>query len=144
MLKLILPVLFPSWRFFSGIGASPRIQIALLNTADAIPEDWQEFRPRPAQLGFVQGLLRLFHNPQWNESLYLNTCAERIFEGNVSFYGEEICQRIAKALANGEVTTGDAAFWRYRILALESERGAISQIEVLVSDPQVICTVSSD
>lgn len=138
MLKLILPVLFPSWRFFSAIGASPRLQIALLKTADEEPKVWQEFRPRPARIPLSQGLLRVLHNPQWNESLYLNTCAERIFEGAAPFYQREILVRIDKALANGEIPAGDALFWCYRLLALETDKGALTEIQVLVSGPRPI------
>jgi hypothetical protein len=143
MLKLILPVLFPSWRFFSAIGASPRLQIALLKTADEQPNLWREFRPRPARISLAQGLLRLLHNPQWNESLYLNSCAERIFEGASPFYQREILERIDQALAKGELPVGDARFWCYRLLALESDLGAVTEIQVLVSEPRPIALRAS-
>jgi hypothetical protein len=133
MLKLILPTIFPSWRFFSSIGASPRIQITLLKTEDSEPEVWQEFRPRPARLTLGQGLLRLIHNPRWNESLYLNTCAERLFEMESPWHQREIAIRIGAALTAGDITTHGEHYWRYRIIAIESEPGSLTETVVLVS-----------
>jgi len=134
MLKLILPALFPSWRFFSSIGASPRIQISLLKTTDSEPEIWQEFRVRPARLTVGQGLLRLIHNPRWNESLYLNTCAERLFEMESPWHQQEIATRIAAALASDEITTQGENYWRYRVMAIECNANAMTETIVLVSD----------
>lgn len=142
MLKFILPAIFPSWRFFSSIGASPRIQITLLPAIDSELEVWQEFRPRLARLTIGQGLLRLIHNPQWNETLYLNSCAERLFEIESPWHQQEIARRIAAALVSGEITTQGKKYWRYRIVALEYSPEAVTETIVLVSDRYPIAQVS--
>ncbi len=93
-LKLLLPVLIPSWRFFDAITPSPRIEFALLNTAQDAPSEWQEFRPRPAQLRINTMLARMVHNPQWNASLFLVSCAERLMQNPTQHSLEEIRKRI--------------------------------------------------
>ena len=40
-LKLLLPALIPSWRFFDTIAPSPRIEFTLLKTAQDAPGDWR-------------------------------------------------------------------------------------------------------
>jgi hypothetical protein len=44
-LKLLLPALIPSWRFFDTIAPSPRIEFTLLKTAQDASGAWREFRP---------------------------------------------------------------------------------------------------
>jgi hypothetical protein len=77
-LRLLLPALVPSWRFFDAVSASPRVEYALLADPDDQADGWQEFRPRPAVLTLGTMLRRLFWNPEWNESLFLVSCAERL------------------------------------------------------------------
>ena len=96
-LKLLLPALTPSWRFFNSVGPSPRIEYALREEAD----NWREFRPRPAVLSFRQRLKRLFWNPLWNESLFLTSCAERLLENPTEHNRREIATRIAAELGQG-------------------------------------------
>ncbi len=79
-LKLLLPALLPSWNFFDVIAASPRIQFCLLTKENEPPPEWHEFRPRPEKLTLIQMLKRILWNPQWNESLFMVSCAERIIE----------------------------------------------------------------
>jgi len=43
-------------------------------------EQRHEFRPRPEKLTSLQMLKRILWNPQWNESLFMVSCAERIIE----------------------------------------------------------------
>ena len=66
-LKLLLPALVPSWRFFDTIAPSPRIEYALLRNAEEPPssDDWREFRPRPARQSAIRMLGRLLWNPVW-------------------------------------------------------------------------------
>lgn len=97
IIKLLLPALLPSWRFFDAIGPSPRIQYALLPSPDADPETWLNFRPKPQRVTLAQALIRLFWNPVWNESLYLLTCAERCIEDPEDDAWElEILSRVAR------------------------------------------------
>ncbi len=72
LIRLFLPILFPSWRFFQEIGPSPRIEYRL-----ADEPDWQPLDPIPDRLGAVAILRRLFHAPDWNAHLYLVSTAIR-------------------------------------------------------------------
>lgn len=133
--KLLLPVLFPSWRFFSSIGPSPRIEVAFVVEEDASPNTWIPFRPIPSQLTFIRHLIRLFHNPVWNELLYINTCAERLFEGADEFYLKEIANRLLHAIQRGELAiVDDARFMHFRILAVYSEDAASNQMGSVRTD----------
>jgi hypothetical protein len=70
-------------------------------------------------LSFKQYLLRLLHNPQWNELLFINSCAERVFESDEVFYREEIAARLLQSIRNGEVEVPKhAAFMHFRICAI--------------------------
>ena len=134
MLKLILPVLFPSWRFFSSIGPSPRIHIAFSNNDHDEPTHWQEFRPIPQKLSFKEGVFRLFHNPRWNETLYINTCAERLFESYSDMREQEIMRRVVAAINSREINPdADSTFVRFRISAVIREGNLITQPTTFVS-----------
>lgn len=76
-LRLLLPAIVPSWRFFDAVTASPRLEYTLLATRDAAGQ-WQEFRPRPAVLDVGTMLARFVWNASWNENLYLTSLAERL------------------------------------------------------------------
>ncbi|MCW1428909.1 hypothetical protein [Novosphingobium sp. JCM 18896] len=77
-LRLLLPAIVPSWRFFDAVTASPRLDYALAPASDTPAGPWREFRPRPAVLTPATMLRRLLWNPQWNESLHLVSLAERL------------------------------------------------------------------
>lgn len=79
-LKLLLPALLPAWNFFDVIAPSPRIEFTLLKTEESIPEQWQAFRARPIHLSFKKMLARMFWNPEWNETLFMISCADRIIQ----------------------------------------------------------------
>ncbi len=98
ILKLLLPAILPSWNFFDIIAPSPRIQYALLNADNSILSDWREFKPRPVHVPFRQMLYRMFWNPEWNETLFMMSCAERIMEQPTEHSELEILQRIQKEL----------------------------------------------
>ena len=97
-LKLLLPALLPSWRFFDFIADSPRIQFALTSAENEAPSEWSEFRPRPVRLSVVKMLGRMFWNPKWNESLFLVSCAERLIEHPTEHSEVEILKRIQREL----------------------------------------------
>lgn len=136
MLKLLLPILFPSWRFFSSIGPSPRIELAFVVEKNAEPQVWLPFRPLPERLGFAAGVWRLLHNPDWNERLYINSCAEHLFAGPDDFYVQEIAGRLLNAVRNREMTVDDnCRYLLFRIRALELEVGQLRDERVFVSRP---------
>ena len=114
-LKLLLPALVPSWRFFDTIAPSPRIEYALLDDLHAVAE-WQEFRPRPARLSFGRMLLRMVWNPRWNESLYLVSCAERLTANSTAHSEREIVERI-----NAECADASAPWLQFRLVFVSRE-----------------------
>ncbi|WP_062067323.1 hypothetical protein [Cellvibrio sp. OA-2007] len=136
MFKYLLPVIFPSWRFFSSIGPSPRIEVGFVVDKNSEPQEWLPFRPLPKRINFTLGLQRLFHNPQWNERLYINTCAEHLFEGYSEFREREIGLRLVAAVVNKEISVvGEFQYLVFRIRALESEGGQVRDDVVFVSKP---------
>jgi hypothetical protein len=113
-LKLFLPVLIPSWRFFDRIAASPRIEYTRLETPQS-PPHWQEFRPRPAHLPFTAMVKHMFFNPRWNESLFLVSCAERLTERETAHSVQEIATRVKAGLMP------PAPFFQFRIALIDRE-----------------------
>ena len=136
MIKLLFPILFPSWRFFSSIGPSPRIDVAFIAEKNAEPQAWLPFRSLPEQVGFAAGVRRLLHNPTWNERLYINTCAEHLFEGPSDFYAQEIGARLVNAVFNREMNVDDAfQYLVFRIRAIEFDAGQVRDEVVFISQP---------
>lgn len=127
-LKLLLPVLIPSWRFFDMIAASPRIEYALLQDPQTVPA-WQEFRPRPARLSIGQLLLRIIWNPRWNESLYLVSCAERLMADPNPHTEREIIERI-----QAELAAPSAPFLQFRLVFV-SRQGEGTRRDITFTSP---------
>ncbi len=139
MLKLILPVIFPSWRFFSSIGPSPRIQISYSSSDVSEAALWQDFRPLPQRVSITDGLRRLFLNSQWNESLYLNTCAERLFEGHSEVREQEIMHRILRAIRAGDITSpAYASHVSFRIKVVTRNGTLATEQIVFLSNPVLL------
>jgi hypothetical protein len=109
MLKILLPIIFPSWRFFSGIDPSPRVDIGFLKAGESDPEEWIDMSVLPQRLGFWEGVGRLFHNPVWNDRLYINTCAEHLYEFNSEFREEEVANRVVRLFQGCGYSIPDAA-----------------------------------
>jgi hypothetical protein len=111
-LKLLLPALIPSWRFFDAITPSPRLEFALLKNPEDPANNWQEFRPRPAQLSLKRTLISLFWNPHWNESLFLVSCAERLVNEPTDHSHAEILKRLRREI----VPTSPALYLQFRLV----------------------------
>lgn len=143
MLNLFLPILFPSWRFFSSIGPSPRIHYAFLKSEMEEPESWQEFRPRPEKISLWQSFKNLFNNPYWNETLYINTCAERLFEGYSEMREQEIMHRLLAAISANELhAEPEMKYLLYRITALVRQEEVIVKTITFVAKPVLLTGVS--
>ena len=99
LISLFLPTVIPSWRFFQTVAPSPRIEYRLISGDQ--PGDWHEDRPRPAHLSFGQMLWRMLWNPDWNEQLYLVSCAERLIDAPSQHSLDEINTRVARLLPHG-------------------------------------------
>ena len=136
ILRHVLPILFPSWRFFSSIGPSPRIEVGFVADKNSEPQEWLPFRPLTKKITFTLGLQQLFHNPLWNERLYINTCAENLFEGYSEFREREIGRRLVVAALNEEiVVSGECQYLVFRIRALEFDAGQVRDDVVFFSKP---------
>ncbi len=71
LFSLILPAIFPSWRFFEEVGPAPVLEVFEGG-------EWHQARPAAPRLGVMAMIRCLLWNPHWNETLYLNSCAERL------------------------------------------------------------------
>jgi hypothetical protein len=130
-LKLLLPALIPSWRFFDGVAPSPRIEFALLNSEMEMAEDWREFRPRPEKLNLASMMGRMIWNPRWNESLFLVSCAERLMDHPTEHSRREIIARIQAELKRKGV---DAPLVQFRLVFLSRQEAEIVR-EITYTSP---------
>lgn len=131
LLHLWFPVVCPSWRFFNSIGPSPRLEYAI----GPAPYQWQAFRPRPATLTLGQSLWQLLHNPQWNETLYLNTCCEHLLENPNTHWHLPIQQRLQRACQLGEIQLPEnTQQMRFRVAYYRRHQQQI-QVEIGYTSP---------
>jgi hypothetical protein len=130
-LKLLLPALIPSWRFFETIAPSPRIEFRLLKTQQDTNENWQEFRPRPAHLSFANMLKRMVWNPRWNESLFLVSCAERLVANPTQHSVDEISHRIRSELTS---KNSPASYMQFRLIFILRQGSDLEQHTPYLSD----------
>ncbi len=129
MFKLLLPAIFPSWRFFESVGPAPRVEYALLdeNMADeqsaAQDKPWQEFYPAPERLSFCTMLRRLFYNQHWNERLFVLSCAERMIHDpkDAPRNGREI-MRYLKSFLHQNAQTAPYIQFRLSFVSREETR----------------------
>lgn len=144
-LRLLLPALIPSWRFFDFIGPSPRIEYALLDAetspvlADA---HWRVYRARRRAVTLLAMLRRLFWNAPWNEALYAVSCAERLLDAPASPQVQALevlmMRRIVDHLDHfGEMTP----FIAIRIVLLERTGNEIGARTAYVSSVHGVSTL---
>lgn len=136
-IRLLLPALLPSWRFFDGVSDSPRIDYAILGEGDA---QWHEFRPRPAELGVMAMLGRLFWNRQWNEDLFLVSLVERLLNplspAALAHSQRELMARVGRHLAlHGLAGDGDVVQIRLRLVGRIGQTARLSSHTVYLSTP---------
>ncbi len=134
-LKLLLPALIPSWRFFEAIAPSPRIEYAFLKSSQDAAGQWQEFRPRPAHLSFTAMLRRLFWNAPWNETLFLVSCAERLIENPTAHSQQEILTRIKTDLKKTVPDMATASYLQFRLVFVSRHETELHKEILLVSSP---------
>lgn len=137
-LKLLLPALIPSWRFFDVIAPSPRIEFTLLKSAQDSSENWQEFRPRPTNLKIAVILKRIFWNPHWNESLFLVSCAERLMQNPTQHSQREISNRINNWLQHLAIDITVTPYFQFRLVFLTKDKTQIQRHITYISKPQQI------
>jgi hypothetical protein len=134
MLRLLLPILFPSWRFFNSIGPSPRLMLQF----DAEP--WQEYCPKPASLPVRERLARLFYNPRGNKLLFVQSCAVRLFDKQDASAVENIFLALAQAIHLGQLTPpSPQASLRWQVEQLQWETtGNLTAIPAYTSTPRCV------
>lgn len=96
-IRLLLPAVVPSWRFFETVQPSPRVEWRVEEGA------WQAFRPRPAHLPVWRMVVRLVWNPDWNEALYAVSLAERLV-AEPTAHAEAEMFRLISGQVSGRVT----------------------------------------
>ena len=131
-LKLLLPALIPSWNFLDVIGDSPRIEYAVLASAEDVAGDWVEFRPRPARVPLPAMLSLLLWNAWWNETMFIVSCAERLLAEPTAHSEDEIFRRIAADLVNDLDWQG--GWLRFRIVLLSEHENAIVREIAFISE----------
>lgn len=135
-LTLLLPALVPSWRFFDVIAPSPRIEYRLLRGPDDPADEWREFRPRPAQVSPLLMIARLFWNPDWNESLFLVSCAERLLDAPTDHSCDEIVRRIGAQLLRDGVDAKHVPYLQFRLVLIGRDGAALTREIAFMSPPQ--------
>lgn len=129
-IKLLLPALIPSWRFFDVIAPSPRIEYSILDSDNHIILPWQDYLPLPDRISLYEFLQSLIWNPQRNESLYLITCAESLLECSSDFREKEILSHIYNSIrCNTELNVNSYSF-QFRLIVF-SRLGSELQNKVL-------------
>ncbi len=148
-IKLLLPALIPSWNFFDVIAPSPRIQFSLLKSENIPIQKWQEFRPRPMHLSFIQMLKRMLWNPKWNESLFLVSCAERIVGDSsqqlIQHSENEILKRIENDLISVEspLNISDVTHLQFRLIFLQRQGTELQEEVTFLSRVQPLTMVKA-
>jgi hypothetical protein len=135
MLRLLLPALVPSWRFFDRIGPAPRVELALVGGSSDDSPTWREVHPRPARVSFGVMLARLFWNHRRNESLYLVSCAERLVDDPTEQRALQLWRRVVDT-AISEMVVGEPsghAFLRVRIVETHRQHGRVVEHVVYTS-----------
>jgi hypothetical protein len=132
-LALILPVLIPSWRFFKAIEPSPRVEWALRAKGDSAAVVWHPFRPRPLKVTPLQMVTRLFWNPDWNDALFVVSCAERIEQEPTDHSITEITRRIQQDIARMPMDA-TADLLQFRLVFVHREGTDLVREIVFLSD----------
>jgi hypothetical protein len=140
-LRLLLPALIPSWKFFDVIAPSPRIEYALASASTEAPSDWREFRPRPEQVSVATMLKRLVWNPRWNETLFLVSCAERLVDEPTAHSEDEIFQRIAADLARQPDAATLEPWLSFRLVFVSREGEAIEREVLFQPQPRRLASL---
>ncbi|MEO9819194.1 MAG: hypothetical protein ABJQ34_14880 [Paracoccaceae bacterium] len=123
-IELLLPALIPSWRFFKSVEASPRIEYRILQ--DSSHTEWKTSFERPVSLKAWQFALRLLWNSDWNDHLFMVSCAERLTEHPTQHSIDELNTRISRRI-DGANLSGSLQF---RLLFLSRyEHRLVKEIE---------------
>lgn len=132
--SLLLPVLFPSWRFFKTVGPSPRVEYRLIVQGKA--GAWQESHPIPERVSLGQMARRMVWNPERNTQLYMVSLSERVVSGVVDHSVDELNRMIAERLV------GQAGDLQFRLMFLVPEGDQIVGEVLYESTPVSLAEVT--
>ena len=113
--RLLLPALFPSWRFFKEVGPSPRLELNMPGTG------WEPAFCLPARVALGGMLRRLVRNGEWNEYLYIMSLAERLDETGEADLDALLTERLELRFGT-QLKRG----WQFRIVFVEGEARVVS------------------
>ena len=132
-LHLLLPALIPSWRFFKAVQPSPRVEWGITSSTQMV-ENWQEYRPRPAQLNAVQMARRMFWNAAWNESLFLVSLSERLMGTGSDHSLAELTARIKRDVVAQIPPPPKDAILQFRLIFVERDGDQVQRHITYQSD----------
>jgi len=124
---LLLPALFPSWRFFKQVGPSPRVEYRILNEGQG--SEWRESHLIQEHVGLWRMARRMVWNPTRNTQLYMVALAERLVSGLVEHSEAELNRLIAEKI--GEV----AGELQFRLMFMTPEGDQIVGTVAYESQP---------
>ncbi|MCH2226326.1 MAG: hypothetical protein MK033_01005 [Candidatus Caenarcaniphilales bacterium] len=127
ILKLLIPALIPSWRFFYEIAPSPRIEYIVSNG------NWQEFRPRSQSVSVIESIKNIFYNAYWNEYLYLINCAEKYIITPSPHCYREIKERIERELQNSAEIKETSKF-QFRLVFVHRDKTELNREVLFTSE----------
>lgn len=120
--SLLMPVLFPSWRFFMTVGPSPRVQYRIKGGV------WRESAPMPAHVPLWKMAARMVFNAERNRQLYLVALAERMV-ATPSAHSQAELKRLLAARHGGE---GD--HMQFRLVFVMRDGDALIEEVIVKSD----------
>mgnify|MGYP000332850610 CR=1 FL=1 len=126
-IDLLLPALFPSWRFFKQVGPSPRVEYRV--HLDGQGSEWRESHPIPEHVGLGRMARRMLWNPARNTQLYMVSLSERLVSGLVEHSAAELNRLIAEKIGEQE---GELQF---RLMFMAPEGDQIVGTVVYESEP---------
>ena len=135
-IELLLPALIPSWRFFKSVEASPRIEYRLLH--ETTKTEWTESYVRPSSLAVWQYVLRLFWNSDWNDHLFMVSCAERLTDQPSQHSIDALNGRIARRLDGA----GVSGLFQFRLLFVSRQGGQLVKEIEYESQPIAVSDIS--
>ena len=161
VLRMVIPVLVPSWRFFDSIGPSPRLEYQW--QAPDAPEDpaqaWTPWVLTPARVGVGTMFARLLFNAARNETLYLLACCERLVDDASHHAEQEIAARLAAHLGEERLAAhlgeerlaahlknerlAAPGLVRFRIVEVYPEAGQLQRQVAFVSAPFAVAAAAS-
>lgn len=136
VLKLLVPALVPSWRFFKSIEPSPRVQWNVMGKSAA----WHDLNVRPERVGLLTMLLRLFWNPDWNEGLYAVSLAERLVVAPSPHARDEMFRLIVRRFG-ATLNPQDRVHFRLIFVSREGER--LVEELMFQSERQSVASIAS-